>query len=78
VRLPGVVSLRPTRRAQRRSPPANASISMFRLYTPLRPSGGARLVEPGHELDHDETVAVGDRVALILVGIVIDFERRIV
>ena len=46
VRLPGVVSLRPTRRSQRRSPPANALIPMFRLYTPLRPSGGARLVEP--------------------------------
>jgi hypothetical protein len=46
VRLPGVVSLRPTRRAQRRSSPANVSIPMFRLYTPLRLSGGARLVEP--------------------------------
>jgi hypothetical protein len=41
VRLPGVVSLRPTRRDQRRSPPANALIPMFRLYTPLRPSGAA-------------------------------------
>jgi hypothetical protein len=41
VRLPGVVSLRPTRRDQRRSSPANALIPMFRLYTPLRPSGAA-------------------------------------
>ena len=34
VRLPGVVSLRPTPVAQRRSLPANASTPMFQLYTP--------------------------------------------